>query len=357
MYLQKGLKELGQLENLLIVSSSCSEEEYLPFVAAVDREGKAKEWLFDSFLMVTHASSGNAFAADVNLGTSMASEGDFYAVPFPNPAKKNDWEESIEGMIRGSKTLSQTVSRVEAELGKPSHKRNIVICQPYPGILQSLFGVLNGKQMNFSTLNQNLDKASRDRLTACKWYVDLLLKRWEEEGIDNLNLLGFYVTFETVDRGWDVDDHWVLKEYKKHVNSKGLKTFWIPFWATYNTHLLDDYQRYYFDAAFYQPNYMFYVSRTGVGDCAMEAEKRNAGFEMEYYIKLNEPIKVDSERHQRFRGYLDGGVDYGYMKAACAWFLGGATPENFVYDPEERGIYEDIVEFVHERYQKPGDKK
>lgn len=354
MYLKKGLPELGYLENTIFMGGYDGTEGFLPYAAALDESGKPSEWLFDSFMVCTEPSSGNSPYADVNLGTTMAGEGDFFAIPFSNPANKNDWKEMIDTMLKYCEELSFTVSSLEEELGKAPHKRNVIILHPYPGILQSMFGIIDEKKINFSTLNQTLDSATRDRLTACKWFVDTFLELWDKYNLENLNLLGFYWPFESVYRSWKVDDHWLLKELKKHINSKKLKTFWIPFWCTYNTHLLDNYQDYYFDVAFYQPNYMFYENLTGVDECALAAKERNAGFEMEYFVNEEAQMRTNHVRHERFRKYLNSGVECGYMYGACAWFLGGGIKKLRSIE-EEKPIYKDIVDFIHERYQKKDD--
>jgi hypothetical protein len=150
-----------------------------------------------------------------------------------------------------------------------------------------------------------------------------------------------------------VDDHWLLKSLRPRVNAAGLKFVWIPFWSTYNVHLLDDYRAYYFDLAFLQPNYMFYKEGKSLEAAATAARQRGAGIEMEYYLTLDEPIGVSGERHSRFRDYLNGGVTLGYMReAACAHFQGvGALEAMRVHaDPQEREFYEDIYHFVKGDY-------
>ena len=129
-----------------------------------------------------------------------------------------------------------------------------------------------------------------------------------------MHLLGVYWMFETVYRGWNVDDHWLLKPLRPRVHRHGLKFLWIPFWSAYNVHLLDDYRSYYFDLAFLQPNYMFYKEGKSLEAAAEAARRRGAGIEMEYYLELDEPIGVTGERHSRFRDYLNGGV----TSATCA---------------------------------------
>jgi hypothetical protein len=158
-------------------------------------------------------------------------------------------------------TLNTAIEASGKSIGQPyGQRRNIVLMLPYPHITQGDFGSLSGAaaSLDFTTRTQNLMQASAQRLDAAQWMVDQIVDRWSRKNLTHVHLLGVYWMFETVYRGWDVDDHWLLKELKVHINQKGLKFLWIPFWSSYNVHLLDDYQKYYFDLAFIQPNHMFY---------------------------------------------------------------------------------------------------
>jgi len=361
MYLEPGRDDLGRLRHLILTGKNNAQELDL-YLAEHDEKGKPKRWLFDSFFLFPPVSSGNSLGADVNIGTTMSGEGDFYAVPCPNPGNLHDWLEAFDQYYRQGgmlDILQQEATRLTAKLGKPPHPINVVLLMNYPSPIQSRFGVVNGKKLNFSVKGQNLDKASRDRLEACQWYATNLAKAWDKKRFSALNLLGFYWPFETVYRSWDVDDHWVLKEFRGHVNSLGKKMFWIPFWCSYNVHLLDDYENYYFDAAFLQPNYMFYENLTSVGDAAEAAHKRHAGIEMEFYENtgnLNFRPRVIKERIKRFRAYLDGGVRYEYMKkSALAWYMGGKVFFQLYQSKKKKDqeLYRDICAFIHGEYKPP----
>lgn len=364
MYLEPGRNDLGGLRHMIFIGGSTSFSEDLEtYLAELDRKGKPKRWLFDSFVLYTRISSGNALFADINIGNTMCGEGNFYPVPSPNPGNLQDWMEVMDryytkgGMLD---TMNAEIEEFSGKLGKPENRINVILLMNYPSPTQAKFGVINGKELNFSILGQNLDKASRCRLEACKFYTTELKKKWNKKRFSHLNFLGYYWPFETVYRSWDMDDHRVLKELKTHVNSEGLKMFWIPFWCSWNVHLLDDYENYYFDAAFLQPNYMFYENIKGVKEAAKAAEKRHAGIEMEFYREMPDlPFrkKVVKERLQRFRGYLDGGVKYGYMKdSAIAWFLGGRILPQLCRskDRADRELYKDICAFIHGEYEIKG---
>jgi len=366
-YFPQGNPNMGYLRHLVLLYGD-RKETWTParlryYLAHLDRNGRPDDWLFDSFLFTPPtAPSGNAYHADINRGTSMSGEGDFYAIPCPNPANRRDYDALLD-MYFGPGGYLDSLETAAAELaqGLPprEHRHNVVLLLPYPGIAQAMWGRLPGgdRVLNFSTLGQNLDRATRDRLAATHWFVSESLHRFDRLRWPHLNLLGFYWPFETVYRGWEVDDHWLLKELHAYLQSVGMKLLWIPFSSAYNTHLLDNYQDYYFDLAFQQPNHMFYVNTPGIEGPAQIARERGAGFEMEYYFKLDEPIAVDAYRHLRFRDYLDGGIRHGYMQeAACAWFHGPDGIEQMCHsdDPQERAFYEDVYAFVKAVYK--GDR-
>lgn len=331
------------------------------YVAHQDASGRSDDWLFDSFLFLNvKAAEQRDFCADVNLGTSMSGEGDFFAMVSPRPATKRDWEELLEfylGPEGAVETLDRAIEACAKEIGTvPDRKRNVILMLPYPHISQRAWGRLtpDGPDLDFGIGGQNLMRATQQRLTAVRWFVDEIVRRWRSQSHRHVHLLGVYWMFESVYRSWDVDDHWLLKELRPHVHQHGLITSWIPFWAMYNLHLLDDYRSYYFDLAFLQPNYMFYRSGKTIEGAARAAMERYAGIEMEYYLELDEPIAITGERHSRFRDYLNGGVTYGYMlDAACAHFHGvGSLKKMFRHeDAQEREFYEDIYHFVKGDYR------
>ncbi len=364
-YFPQSSPSMNHLRHLMLmyggVERPWTEDDLRYYVAHQGANSRSDDWLFDSFLFLNvKAAAGRDLSADVNLGTSMSGEGDFFAMVSPHPASKQDWEALLEfylGPTGAVATLDQTIERCGQEIGSfPEHQRNVILMLPYPHISQRRWGRLvpDGPELDFGIGTQNLMKATQQRLAAEKWFVDEIVRRWNEGTWKHVHLLGVYWMFETVYRSWEVDDHWLLKELREHVHRHGLKTSWIPFWSTYNVHLLDDYRAYYFDLAFLQPNYMFYRSGKTIEGAARAARQRYAGIEIEYYLELDEPIAITSERHSRFRDYLNGGVTYGYMRdAACAHFQGVGSLRKMIghSDPREREFYEDIYHFVKGDYQ------
>ena len=363
-YLKQGLPEFNHLRHLALLygdsKKKWTKEELKYYVAHLGVDGKADDWFFDSFLFISPKSgAGRDYLADVNLGKTMSGEGDFCPMCSPNPADKSDWDALLAyyfGEGGALQTLDNTISEIAGHVPLPTYKRNVVLSLPYPHITQEKFG-RNGdsrETLNFSIKGQNLERATEARLGAEEWFVERVVELWHKGQYKHLNLLGLYWIFETIYRSWDVDDHVLLKELRKHINSNGLKFLWIPFYATYNFHLLEDYEKYYFDAAFLQPNFLFYKEGKYIETAATVARKCNAGIEMEYYLELDEPISIKDERHLRFREYLNAGVKYGYMtESACAHFQGVDSLQKMYShtDPIEREFYEDIFHFVKGTYE------
>lgn len=363
-YSKQDLIEFNHLRHLVLLYGDSkrpwTNEQLKYYAAHLGSDGKADDWFFDSFLFINPKSrSGRDYVADVNLGKSMSGEGDFFTVCSPNPADKGDWEELLQfyfGKEGALYALDNTIEDLSGSVAAPEHRRNVVLTLPYPHITQKRFGEIGhtGGDLNFSIETQNLSVATESRLKAEMWFIDRIMEMWEKAHLKNINLLGVYWIFETVYRSWEVDDHLLLKELRKHVNSRGLKFLWIPFYATYNFHLLEDYKKYYFDLAFLQPNFLFYKDGKDIETASAVARKCDAGIEMEYYLELDEPISIKNERHIRFREYLNAGVKYGYMtESVCAHFQGSDSLERMYShgEPIERELYGDIYRFVKGDYK------
>lgn len=367
-YLQQNSAEFNFLKHLVLLYSDnqtkWTQENLQYYAAHFDKDNKPDDWFFDSFLFINvKSSAGRHFLADVNLGKSMSGEGDFFTLCSPAPANKDDWEELLNFYFaeKGAlQTLDKTLEEINHSINKPpEHLHNVVLTLPYPHPTQERFGVINSEENltasgNFSINGQNLTAATNSRLEAEIWFVDQIVKRWKKSSFKNIHLLGLYWIFETVYRSWDVDDHLLLKELRRYINNQELKLCWIPFYASYNFHLLENYKDYYFDMAFLQPNFLFYKDGKYIETAAKVAKKNCAGIEMEYYLELDEPISITKERHIRFREYLNAGIKYGYMnEAACAHFLGkDSLPRMYHHkDAIEREFYEDIYQFVKGTYK------
>ena len=332
------------------------------YIAHINEKGKPDDWFFDSFLVVNSWTlNGNDLYCDVNIGTTRCGGGDFFAVPVSNPATFADWTLYLESLFSKDGALSRidrTIKELKGIIRTPlPFKRNIVIGIPYPHHNQFRFGKIkkSAPHLNFSVIGQNLMKATEQRFEACRWFVDETIARFSKGKFHNINFLGFYWLYESMHYSWDVDDHWVVKELYKHIRSRNGRFFWIPFFSSFNETIMSNSPGFYFDCAFLQPNLMFYPWLRDVKHAAEAAAARHGGIEIEYYLDIAPAFGIGKEKYRRLRNYLNGGIEYGYMKqSACAYFIGLndlhkiATHRN----PREREVYHDLFHFVKGDYER-----
>ena len=367
-YFPQNLPEFNYLRHLVLPiwdwKNPMTPKDMSLYLAHYNKKDKPDDWFYDTIMpYIMHAPNGNFLAGDVNRGTTRCGDGDFYAITHPNPGNLQDWEDHLNAQLAPNgpvDTIDKLIPELARKIGrKPDHKINIVLTVPYPMTNQSWFGKLNKHKtnMNFSVIGQDLVHASEQRLEAVNWYVDQALKRFEKANFKNVNLLGFYWLYETMHYSWDIDDHWVVKEFYKHCKRRKTNLFWIPFYSSYNVRILNDYRGFYFDCAMLQPNVIFYYKFRDVKQSVLEAKARGAGVEMEYYYDLLPMYSVGKEKYWRFRNYLNGGVKYGYMtESVCGHFI-GPYDIPIMYrskKPQELEAYEDLYHFVKGDYETKG---
>ena len=100
-YFPQSHPDFNCLRHLLLLYGDATRpwthDSLLHAVAHLRPDGAADDWLFDSFLFLNvKSASGRDYCADVNLGTTMCGEGDFFAMCSPQPATRADWEELLE---------------------------------------------------------------------------------------------------------------------------------------------------------------------------------------------------------------------------------------------------------------------
>ena len=100
--------------------------------------------------------------------------------------------------------------------GKEQWLYDGVLFLPEPLLGQTDWGELNGKALDF-----NKDE---DRIAACKWYIDLLIERFKEAELENVQLCGFYWLAEHV-----TETLTFVKAVSDYIHEKELDFYWIPY--------------------------------------------------------------------------------------------------------------------------------
>ena len=157
------------------------KEHFAPYVSYVDTE-KQENWMFDGFLFLEIVDGKRKIFATGYNGT---------------PAGKDEWKALADYYFvpdRCVDALNQTIEDKKNTLGTPHAKHKIVVAIPepivagpdshYKDIVSDYWGDLNGRILNFTD--------SKDRVDACKWYIDYVKTKFDAGNYQNLDLVGFY---------------------------------------------------------------------------------------------------------------------------------------------------------------------
>lgn len=298
-----------------------TEEQYLPYVAYLDKDMKIKDTMFDGFLYLPYT----AFNYSDNAKTA---EGWHYYVD-------NCFAEG-----RNLDALEKTVQTVKDALGKPDYKVHVFFSILYTFTSATAFGDLDGsgKCLNFTDIN--------DRKAAIKWIIDEYVRRYKEKNTKNTVLGGFYWFEESITYA-DEHELELLAYARELVHSYGMKFFWIPW---YQASGFADWQEVGFDIACMQPNYAFRreipVSR--LYDNADITKKMGLCVEMESF-NITDPFDIN-----KFKQYMDCGAETGYMNSVKMYYQNGVPGDFYIAchseDPECRSLYDDLYLYTKEKY-------
>lgn len=273
------------------------ESDLLPYTAYLDKNGKAVDFFFDSYLFLPCMDYGPS-GARMHLDES-------------NPTKAIDWTSYVDDTFhKGANVdaLEKAFGTTKTALNDKNRKAGVFFTLLYPGKKATNFGTLGGKSLNFSKME--------DRKYAIKWMIDEQMARFEKGGYKNLELVGFYWLEEYIAAS---DDAELLKYASDYLHSKGLKFIWIPW---YKANGYDRWQSYGFDVACMQPNLMWlgYHDPTRVGTSCQLSEKYGLSMEMECDGRVN-----TDEYFDRYLDYLEGGLNSSMMDSIKMYYQDGKT--------------------------------
>ena len=273
------------------------ESDLLPYTAYLDRGGNIRDFFFDSYLFLPCMGYGPS-GARMHL-----QEG--------NPTKAIDWTAYVDDTFASNanvNALEKAYGRTKAALGDTTSKAGVFFTLLYPSTEATNFGTLGGRSLNFSK--------TEDRKYAIKWMIDEQIKRFNQAGYKNLELVGFYWLEEFIADSGDAE---LLKYASDYLHSKGLKFIWIPW---YQANGYENWSSYGFDVACMQPNLMWlgYDDPRRVAQSVSLSEKYGLSMEMECDGKV-----YTDEYFRRYLRYLEGGLNSSMMDAVKMYYQDGKT--------------------------------
>ncbi|MDD2269273.1 MAG: DUF4855 domain-containing protein [Eubacteriales bacterium] len=313
-------------------SGYMSVEQYMPYVAYVDKEGKIVDIMFDGYLF---------------LPTSAAFPSGGYA---HKDSTKSDWSYVLDNMFKTNynmDALNQAAQKVKDELKlDSSYKYKVYAALLYPTMNQK-FGDIYGDG------SADTFKNNQQRIDAVKWYINEFYSRFNSGNYANLEFAGFYWHHETMDNG--TDELVLLNGVADYVHEKGTQFFWIPY---YLSNGYSRFSEFGFDFACMQPNYAFKENAhiSFIENTALITKMYNMCVEME----IDPKALYNDIFYKRWMEYLKGGVYYGYMEALHMYYQGG-MPGAFHEaalsdDPRVRLVYDYTYDFIKHKLKLIPDK-
>lgn len=311
------------------------------YIVYLDRQGK-RHWLFDSFLLIEFMDPLVNGGAGKTFITGAKYNGNY----MPS-ANKTDWENLINyyfsSSSSGAGAIDMAIEDAKSVLGEPKRKRQIVVGVPEPITYlysatatggSSYWGELEGKNLDF--------KESADRILACKWYIDAVIKKFKDMNYKNIHLAGFYWVAEK-----STHTNVILKPVADYIKSKKYGFEWIPY---YNAEGYSFWKDYGFNYAYLQPNYFFRddVPVSRLNEACAQAKSYGMGLELEFD---NNALKSYGKAY-KLRDYMRVFKELGvWEKSRLAYYQGSWSLRALKYSsqPEDVGLYHEFCDFVISR--------
>jgi hypothetical protein len=253
-----------------------NKEHFAPYVSA-EINGEEK-WLFDGFLFLEiHNGQGRGFASG------------YQALA----ARKVEWEHLLENyFVKGNAihALNEQLGdvRESGRIQGKYKKRKVVISVPEPIPNQTDWGQLDGRPLQFFN--------KKDRLDACKWYIDYAEQLFQKANFEHVELVGFYWLAEEASNSRNL-----AADVADYIYEKKYDFYWIPY---FNSDGYSEWRNLGFNVPYYQPNYFFNenIPYSRLQEAFDRADKFQMNMEIEFDDRV---LKNNKGWGYRLTDYLD----------------------------------------------------
>jgi hypothetical protein len=177
--------------------------------------------------------------------------------------------------------------------------------------------------------------------------IDTQIARFNEKERKNLTLAGFY-WFEEEINYENPHEFQVMFFVRDYLHSLGYKMIWIPY---YQASGFGDWKELGFDVACMQPNYAFRtdIPKKRLYDNAALTKRYGLCYELE----INDSYAP--EFYDRYKEYLEVGIETGFMNTVKMYYQGGRTFYDMYMskDPFAHSVYDDTYLFAKRKLEKP----
>ena len=322
------------------------KQRFAPFVTYTDKQGK-EHWLFDSFL-----------AIEFQVTSSIDSKPYSYMVGLKlTSAAKPQWQELIDYWFdkdNGINALEEAVKEAAQRMGTPPSKRKVIFSFPNPVIYRLYdktnestvyWGELNGRELDFSV--------GKDRVDACKWFIDQVRRKFDEANYQYVELAGFYIISEdltTPSYGWNNElkrSDEIIPPIAEYLNSLNECLCWIPYNRASGYNKWTDFGINY---AYMQPNHFWDdKNEHPLPRFFSDIKANNLAMEFEFDEALLEGKPNCDVYKKRFREYISNAKSEGiYGKQPLSYYHGTNGFYDLWASPAEKDkeLYHEFCQFV-----------
>lgn len=308
-------------------------DDFAPYVAHLDRQGRPTDWFYDSFLFLMYGgapSGGSYYNGTANLA---------------------DWKAYLDILFDPDHCLAaldRSVALAGRELGDQSRVLPIIIMIPYLSRNPGQFGDCDGDGVTEDSARD------ADRTKAFRWLVDEFRRRFQLGAFPHLKLWGFYWMNEGMSRA----DEGVVRATADYLHSLDLGFHWIPWFRAPG---VERWRELGFDFVIMQPNYAFMSVPQGavaadedrLAQNAFLADALGMGVEME----LDYATDKDPGQRLELQAYLNHGAPEasGYMERAVRAYYQSTDTIARLYRsdlPACNRLYDDLYAFHKGTYRR-----
>lgn len=268
-------------------SKSYTVDDFIPYVAYLDREGNIQDTMFDSYLFL-HDTGEMPSGATAFKGSIMS-----------------DWQWCIDDLFvpdTNLDALDKAAGIVKSTLDlDDDYKYKVTMTLYYPGNEMTDFGDVDGdgKSESFAVYE--------DRMKAYKWYIGQIEKRFAEAGFENIVLVGYYWWDESINNQEPYIKQ-TTNAISDYLHSIDRDFFWIPYHCAAG---FSDWAGYGFDIACMQPNYVFKAETPYAN--LINNEKLTKMYGMGVEMEICGASLGDKLYFKKYMEYLTLGAESGYM--------------------------------------------
>lgn len=267
---------------------------FVPYLSHEFADGH-RDWTFDGFLFLeTNNGEGTTFYPSLGkMGT------------------KADWQWYLDRLFTEGTALDaldNCIDSLKTVIGEPGFKHKVVLTIPTPCLKTENWGEVDGKTLDLSKYD--------DAAKAAGWYIDQIVKRFNDHNYKNLELTGLYWLDEDLCHTFELP-----KYVAPLVHAKNLDFIWIPY---YNARGIGTWREMGFDMVYIQPNYLFSkdVHHLRLKDATDMAHGLGTGMEFEMDRKSLYEHEPEST-YNRMRDYIEWFDEAGvWERSGIAYYTG-----------------------------------